>query len=183
MQFHRLARGVACLIGTAGLVGVPTRLVFAADCTPNPTGVNATVTGGCNLPAATLFTVSTGSTLTATDNTTLTNSWTIANAPSLLNNGTITSVNTPGTGTMAFYNSGTLTSLVNNGVISAPSYYVLANQGTITSLINTGSGLKGISGISSNIHDIETAASNGHAASSVGVGLTNLITSAFAAIA
>ena len=146
MQFHRLARGVACLIGTAGLVGVPTRLVFAADCTPNPTGVNATVTGGCNLPAATLFTVSTGSTLTATDNTTLTNSWTIANAPSLLNNGTITSVNTPGTGTMAFYNSGTLTSLVNNGVITAPSYYVLANQGTITSLINTGS-MTGSNGI------------------------------------
>ena len=32
----------------------------------------------------------------------------------------------------------------------------------LSSLINTGSGLKGISGISSNIHDIETAASNGH---------------------
>lgn len=146
MQFHRLARGLACLIGTAGLVWVPTSLVFAADCTPNPTGVNATVTGGCSLAAATLFTVSTGSTLTATNTTTLTNSWTVANAPSLLNNGTITSVNTPGTGTMAFYNSGTLTSLVNNGVISAPSYYVFANQGTITSLLNTGS-MTGSSGI------------------------------------
>ncbi|NML28319.1 acetate/propionate family kinase [Zoogloea dura] len=32
----------------------------------------------------------------------------------------------------------------------------------LSRLINTGSGLKGISGISSNIHDIETAASNGH---------------------
>ena len=44
--------------------------------------------------------------------------------------------------------------------------HLMQHQGmspeALSSLINTGSGLKGISGISSNIHDIETAASNGH---------------------
>lgn len=114
-------------------------LAVVPNCTPNPTGVGSTVTGGCSLAASTLFTVSTGSTLTATNNVTVVNNLPGGNAPSLLNNGTIISVNTPNNGSMAIYNSGTLASLVNNGVISAPAYYVLQNQGTITSLTNTGS--------------------------------------------
>lgn len=159
MKLHPLIRYSAFIIKATCLAWVPNGMVLAADCTPNPTGIGSTVTGGCTLAAGAEFTVSAGSTLTATNTTTLSNSLTGASAPSLLNNGTITSVNTPGNGSFAFYNSGNLASLVNNGAISAPAYYVLGNQGTITSLLNTGS-ITGPNGIS-NYGTIRTLTNTG----------------------
>lgn len=159
MKLHSFARNSHLVLKAICIALLPSGIVIAADCTPNPTGVNSTVTGGCSLLAGTEFSVSQGSTLTATNTITVRNSLTGVNAPSLLNNGTITSVNTPGNGSMAVYNSGTLTSLINNGVISAPAYYVLYNQGTITSLLNTGS-MTGPNGIS-NYGTISTLTNTG----------------------